>query len=184
MFPLSYVDDKGQEWECHTDYRQWVRVETLFADKDIPENMKFGIALTLIFPKVPTDALGAVEFVNEFFRCGQPEQSETKKKSKKRSSKRAYDFSFDFGYIYAAFLEFYKIDLYNIPYMHFWQYKWLFDSLHDCKFIEIAGYRAAETDKDTPQYMKDHISKMKELYRLPQYLCIKQLQQRRDVLNG
>ena len=44
MFPLVYTDDEGQEWECHTDFRQWVRVEALMLDKDIPENLKTEIS--------------------------------------------------------------------------------------------------------------------------------------------
>ena len=63
MFPVMDTDDEGQEWECHTDFRQWVRVEALMLDKDIPENLKTDIALKIIFPVVPNDKSNKGNFI-------------------------------------------------------------------------------------------------------------------------
>ena len=172
MFPLVYTDDEGQEWECHTDFRQWVRVEALMLDKDIPESLKTDIALKIIFPVVPNDKSQAISFISEFFKCG---VVDTQSKNNTKSQKQAYSFNADYGYIYAAFLEMYNIDLQDINYLHFWKYKYMFNALHDCKLIEIIGYRVTETDSKTPQCTKDHVKKMKSLYKLPLYLSEQQI---------
>ena len=54
-----------------------------------------------------------------------------KEEEQQRSGKPVFSFSEDAGCIYAAFREAYGIDLQQIEYMHWWEFRSLFDWLPD-----------------------------------------------------
>ncbi|MCH5192921.1 MAG: hypothetical protein J1F11_03095 [Oscillospiraceae bacterium] len=85
-----------------------------------------------------------------------------------------YSFRYDADYIYSAFLEIYGINLVSIPYLHWWEFRALFNSLHDCTFTDIMGYRAESITSKTPAYRKDYLKKMKKAYALPKSLSEQQ----------
>lgn len=56
---------------------------------------------------------------------------EDKEEEQQKSGKPVFSFSEDAGCIYAAFREAYGIDLQQIDYMHWWEFRSLFDWLPD-----------------------------------------------------
>ena len=85
---------------------------------------------------------------------------------RKSTGEPAYSFSKDAAYIYAAFKEQYGIDLTEIPNLHWWKFKALFDSLNEeTQMKKIMYYRKVSTsgmDRDRRAY----INEMKKLYSL------------------
>lgn len=159
----------GREYIFHSDFREWMRYEQLLTDGDVPENLKGELAAGLIFPAdqhIPlTRTTG--EFMAWFYRCGEPSgKSEDDEPDIFMESRLPYRFDVDFPYIYAAFMERYNIDLTAVDYLHWWSFKRLFRSLHDCKFSEIVGYRMADTS-EMSETMKKHYREMQEIYELP-----------------
>ncbi|MBQ7783044.1 MAG: hypothetical protein IJ368_03660, partial [Oscillospiraceae bacterium] len=153
----------GREYIFHSDFREWMRYELLMTDCDVPEDLRSKLAVDLIFSQeqhVPlTHETG--DFISWFYRCGEASKAsdEDDRDSVFLSSRLPYRFDVDFPYIYAAFLELYNIDLITVDYLHWWTFKALFRSLHDCKFTEIVGYRMAEIG-DMSDSMKQHYLKM------------------------
>lgn len=147
----------------HTDFREWIRFELLMCDKDLREEIKIPVALQLIFPIVPQDIKEATEFMLWFYRGGKKIKE---CKDGKGKDIEVYSFRHDDDYIYSAFMQCYNIDLLNVEYMHWWKFRALFRALHDCKFTEIMGYRAADT-RDMSDTMRKFYSDMQKAYKLP-----------------
>lgn len=167
-FPTNFTSANGTEYPIHSDFREWIRFESLITNADVPEGLKFFIALRLIFAdNVPDDFHAAHEFVSWFYRGGKELSDKDSGGDIQLTSRRVYDLEYDSEYIYAAFLEQYGIDLSDIPYLHWWKFLALFKGLHDCKMTDIMGYRGADIPDDLPDSRKAFLMDMQELYELP-----------------
>ena len=86
----------------------------------------------------------------------------------RRGKKPIYSFEHDAGLIYAAFLLAYNIDLQDVAYMHWWRFRFLFNSLpKDCEFVRAMEYRSTDIHDSMSKDQKDFYKKMKMLYALP-----------------
>lgn len=160
----------GDDYPFHSDFREWIRFESLVNNSDVPEIVKPALMRNLIFAgKPPQNAYAADRFISWFYNGGH----ELKKRDDNDTgedmleSRRVYDFEYDFDYIYAAFMELYGIDLMSIPYLHWWKFRALFKGLHDCRMTDIMGYRGAEITDDMPKSRQAFLMDMQELYELP-----------------
>ena len=171
--PMEYEYD-GVQYEMHTDFREWIRFELLMTDPDILPREKPPLLARLIFPIVPPDPQLS-EFIIWFYSCGRkPNKVKSKKTAARNKNAAVYSFEYDDGYIYAAFLEQYGIDLTTVEYLHWWKFKALFKSLHDCKMCSIMGYRSEEVTSKTPESRKAQINELKQIYALPKSLSEQQ----------
>lgn len=161
--PSVSIDIGGISYNFHSDFREWMRFESLINDKDVPESLVSALAIKLIFPNETPPVLEALQFIQCFYACGK----EVKAKTDDKPSYANYNFEHDFEYVHAAFLEQYGIDLVEIPYLHWWKFSALFKGLHDCKFTEIVGCRSTDIDGNMSEKMKCHLLDMQEIYALP-----------------
>lgn len=171
--PSAFEFD-GRVYDMHTDFREWIKFESLMLDEDIMPQDKGLMLLQLIFPKIPP-ASDVGDFLIWFYSCGKkPPTAKSDKRLKSKKNAAAYSFEYDDGYIYAAFLEQYGIDLAATQYMHWWIFRALFKALHDCKFTEILGYRSMEIPQKISVERKKNLENLKSLYRLPKSLSEQQ----------
>lgn len=173
--PTSYEFD-GTVYEFHSDFREWIKFELLMTDEDIPLADKKLLLIKLIFPVIPPDP-ALWNFLLWFYQCGKvPVTTNAKAKKSNPNKKTAaiYSFEHDDGYIYSAFLEQYSIDLVDVPYLHWWKFKALFKSLHDCKISKIIEYRSEKIDSKTSDSRGAFLREMKKIYALPKSLCEQQ----------
>lgn len=153
-------------------------------EKDAIANAKYYDALKLFYRNnVPDDLEEAMEKMLWFYSCGkEDEQSKTKTK------KKVISFEYDFDYINAGFMQDYKIDLFEVDFLHWWKFMSLFSALHDdCKICEIIGYRGAEL-KNFDKEQRKRIREMQKIYALPDDIS-KEEKKRQDeitqiLLNG
>ena len=112
---------------------------------------------------------GAVDAALWFYKCGKEETSRQRRMVSRSGKKgQVYSFEHDAGLIYAAFLLAYNIDLQDIRYMHWWRFRFLFNSLpRDCEFVRAMEYRSLDISDKLPKEQKDFYKKMKRLYALP-----------------
>ena len=108
--------------------------------------------------------------------------------SKTKTKKKVISFEYDFDYINAGFMQDYKIDLFEVDFLHWWKFMSLFSALHDdCKICEIIGYRGAEL-KNFDKEQRKRIREMQKIYALPDDIS-KEEKKRQDeitqiLLNG
>lgn len=169
--PSAYEYD-GRVYDMQTDFREWMKFELLLTDTDIPINDKSRRLLELVFPQIPPDE-NLWDFILWFYQCGK-EGARASKKAKSQKQTAIYSFEYDDGYIYSAFREIYNINLITVPYLHWWEFKSMFRALHDCKIVDIMGYRSEKISRDTPEYHKKFLTEMKRVYALPKSLTEQQ----------
>ncbi|MCM1024410.1 MAG: bacteriophage Gp15 family protein [Prevotella sp.] len=174
----------GIEYPFHSDFREWIRFESLVNNSDVPEVVRPALMCGLIFagnPPENTDA--AMRFIAWFYSGGREPAGSND--GEYLESRRVYDFEYDFDYLYAAFTELYGIDLIAIPYLHWWKFRALFKGLHGCRMTEIMSYRGAEITDDLPDSRKCFLADMQELYRLPvSYAEQRRIEEAQKFLNG
>ncbi len=157
----------GERYEIRTNFRMSILFELMMQDDSLDARTRVWKGLNLYFPVIPGDLSAAVDAALWFYRCGREETALQKRMAERKGKKQIYSFDYDAGRIYAAFLLAYNIDLQDIDYMHWWRFRFLFDSLpKDCEFVRAMEYRSVEIDK-VPDGQKEWYRKMKRMYALP-----------------
>lgn len=164
----NQAEVNGKRYEIRTNFRVSILFELMMQDNSITERSKVQKSLGLYYPVIPDDLNAAVDAVLWFYRCGREETILQKRMAARRGKKQLYSFEHDSGLIYAAFLQVYKIDLQDIDYMHWWRFRFLFNSLpKDCEFVQAMQYRGIDINDRMPDGQKEFYRKMKRLYALP-----------------
>lgn len=202
--PVS-VDIGSEKYEIDADFRTIMNIEGIIFGKEVTEdqknfakemmqeieinekdaitNAKYYDALKIFYKdNIPDDLEEAMEKILWFYSCGKEETSKTKTK------KKVISFEHDFDYINAGFMQDYKIDLFEVDFLHWWKFMSLFSALHDdCKICEIIGYRSAEL-KNFDKEQRKRIREMQKIYALQDEIS-KEEKKRQDeitqiLLNG
>lgn len=164
----NLVEVNGEEYEIRTNFRYSILFELMMQDSSLDPGTKVSKGLELYYPMVPDDMSAAVDAILWFYRCGKEETNQQKRMAARRGKNQLYSFEHDSGLIYAAFLSAYNIDLQNIKYMHWWRFRFLFNSLpRDCEFVRAMEYRCIEINDKMTNDQKEFYRKMKRLYALP-----------------
>ncbi len=197
--PMS-VDVGGLNYDIDSDFRTMIEVENLIMGKTVTEeqkafadeitrfnseisfedaciNAKYYEALKLFYKEnIPDNLEKAIDSLVWFYGCGKREQAAG------RGKKQLYSYRYDFDYINAGFLQDYKIDLFEIEFLHWWKFVSLFSALRDdCKIREIMGYRGADT-KGMDKEQKRFIREKQKLYALPMDELSKEEKELKDKL--
>lgn len=199
------VDIGSKKYEIDADFRTIMIIEGIIFGKEVTEdqknfakemmqeveinekdaitNAKYYDALKIFYKdNIPDDLEEAMEKMLWFYSCGKEETSKTKTK------KKVISFEHDFDYINAGFMQDYKIDLFEVDFLHWWKFMSLFSALHDdCKICEIIGYRSAEL-KNFDKEQRKRVREMQKIYALPDEIS-KEEKKRQDeitqiLLNG
>ena len=164
--------------KINSDFRISILFELLMQDRDISKEEKVKQALVLYYPKLEEigDYKQALEDITWFYRTGKEKQEnkennegeENQEDEESTQVKQIYSYEFDAEYIYSAFMEQYKIDLNSIKYLHWWKFKYLFNSLNEnVLFSKIMSYRCMNVAKIKNKNMRKFYEKMQRLYKLP-----------------
>ena len=166
LLPTS-VDINGKKYEINSDFRISILFEILMQDKSINDKDKIYLALELYYPIVPDDVNLAIEKILWFYRCGK-DVAKSKGNGKGKSDIQIYNFEYDDDYIYAAFMDQYRIDLQDIKHLHWWKFKAMFKSLkEDNEIVKIMGYRSMDLSKIKDKEQKAYYKRMKDIHKIP-----------------
>lgn len=166
LLPIA-VEIDNKNYEINSDFRTSILFELLMQDSSIGEEDKIITALELYYPVIPENINEAIEQMLWFYRCGK-EITSSKGNGKGKSVTQIYSFEHDDDYIYAAFMDQYKIDLQDIEYLHWWKFKAMFNSLkEDIKIVKIMEYRSMDLSKIKDKEQKAYYKRMKDLYEIP-----------------
>lgn len=162
----------GTEYEINSDFRISVLFELLMQDDDVPDTTKIARAFELYFPVFPEgeDPKEIFKAMAWFYRCGRSDKEQRPERSGEDSGNqpKAYSFDYDDEYIYAAFRQQYGIDLAEIEYLHWWEFRAMFKALDEkCAFVKIMGYRTTKITSEMSNTEKAFLRKMKSVHALP-----------------
>lgn len=154
----------------NTSFKVWIEYSELILDDELDVEYKAFKSIDLCYEKgikilEYIDIETAFSKIMWFFLCGKTEE-EDKEIDNKETPKQLYSFIEDWDYIYSAFYECYKIDIFEED-LHWWKFKSLFNSLsEDCMFSKILGFRAMTISPKMSKEQKKYYRKMKKLYAL------------------
>lgn len=161
------VNIDGEEYKINSDFRCSILFELLMQDKLLSDKEKTVNALSLYYSVCPKNINEAINQMLWFYRGGKDIEL-SKGKGKGKSDIQIYSFEHDDDYIYAAFMDQYRIDLQDIEYLHWWKFKAMFKSLReDNEIVKIMGYRSVDLSKIKDKEEKAYYRKMKELHKIP-----------------
>lgn len=157
----------GKNCAIRTDFRVWLMLEQLLSDDSLNQIERVSLALNLVFIEHEYEDINeAINALIWFYRGGNPEDKRLTKMAEKRPPKKIYDIDQDAEYIFAAFMQTYKIDLTDAE-LHWWQFRALLHALPDeCLFSKIMSYRATSLSQIKDKDLRARIGQKQALYRL------------------
>lgn len=148
------------------DFRTCILFELLMQDPNVSEQAKIIQTIRLFCNEVPEDIEKAINDILWFYSGGIEKHENSQKTN--QSVKQIYSFEHDDKLIYSAFLSQYNIDLQDIPYLHWWKFKAMFEGLDESnKIVEVMSYRSIDTTKIKDREEKSRIKKIQKAYALP-----------------
>ena len=165
--PCSVIVD-NIDTEIVSDFSKSILFEQLMKDNSVNDDVKIELALNLYFPnQYIINTADAVNKIIWFYGGGKDIKESSNKSNNSSKNANIYDFEQDADYIYAAFMEQYKIDLADIDYLHWWKFKSLFYGLNkDIQLSKIMFYRSVELTDDMTKNERKFYRDMKKLYAL------------------
>lgn len=159
----TYVYLSGLRYNINYDFRNCLLFENLLNNDDLSQEDKLYSAINIFFgDQYIEDYEEAFKKIIWFYTCGKDIKQTTEK-----NIKPIFSYEIDDGYIFAAFVEVYKIDL-TTEKLHWWKFKALFDALPDtCYLNKIMSYRAVKINNNMTDSEKKFYRNMKKLFELP-----------------
>ena len=161
----------GEQIPIHTDFRDYIRLIDMLGDTDLLPNEKKYLLLQY-FKKQPKDFGEALDALTDFvvmgalkedYGHGYPEEEDPE------TQKMVYSFSYDYPYIFSAFLHDYDINIRTIPYMHWWEFRMLFDGLSkDNEIKQRIMYRSIDLGDIKDKDERKRIEKIQMAIKLPE----------------
>lgn len=157
-----YID--GEFYPVYTDFKNWIKIDGLLCDKDLPMEKRIASILSLCYKKLPQNLEDAMDGVFAFYGGGFSGGSA--KKAEKKNSEPLFSFSKDAQMIYSAFYAQYKIDLLKEE-LHWYQFVALFENLsHEHKLFKVMAYRGAKLCDIKDKSKRAFYAEMKRVYAL------------------
>ena len=169
-YPKSILVD-GEEIQIITDFRSYIQLFDMLKDDSINSVEKAMVIREYFKTDLPNfsnaiDALLDFVTMEEIPKCsvymnGKNEDDDVRKKE-------LYSFSIDYPFIFSAFLQEYGINIRTIKYMHWWEFRMLFDGLSDNTEIKKRiMYRSMDLNEIRDKAERKRIQKIQNQIRLP-----------------
>lgn len=158
-FPNAVVVN-GKSYPVETDFREWIRFQELVDDDTVPWQIKCRLLLRWYTKQVPPDIESAIYALGEFLICKKEEEHEDERQG---PAEPVFSFTEDAGCIYAAFREAYGIDLQKVTYMHWWEFRALFDWLpEDTEIKQRILYRGTDVNSIPDKNERKRVRRIQE----------------------
>lgn len=144
------IEADGRTYPVLTDFREWIRFFDLVSDPEIPEETKVSMMMQWLEepPERITKAL--VDALFAFYHASmlRPDIRDTSDGGQEPPKPPVFLWSVDAKFVLGDFRRYYGVDLLTVEFMHWWEFKSLFDTLPDesCCQKRIA-YRSADLSK-------------------------------------
>lgn len=165
-FPES-IRINSKNYPVVTDFRNWLRFSDMFSDENLSKKEKLILSLQWFSDTVPDDLQeafsGLVKFASADEISFQPQKS-----SGNTISVPVLSYLYDSVYIFSAFLQIYNINLRNIEYMHWYEFRTLLDGLpEDTPVKKRMAYRAVNIAEIKDKKERARIKKIQKSIALP-----------------
>lgn len=158
----------GKDVKIITDFREYVRLIDMLKDDNLSSNEKV-LYLQQYFHEAPQDFPQAMEALTDFVVMKQQDRIQEEAKEEQEERREVYSFEYDYPFIFSAFLSEYRINIRTVPYMHWWEFKLLFEGLSEKTEIkQRIMYRSINLNSIKDKDERERIRKIQDAIRLPQ----------------
>lgn len=170
--PPTTLNVCGKEFEIRTDYRDVLNYESLVkADASELNIIRAVDEMFLHNDLIMTaDCLNAaIQCLNWFISCGEEQKIQRPSNAVLGINKnRPFEFEKDGALIYSAFIQSYDMDLYEIPYLHWWKFNALLSDVDkDSRFAKVMEYRTIDLkNKNLSKEQKKLYSALQSYYKI------------------
>ena len=170
-YPESIMAD-GQEIRIRTDFREYIRLIDLLKTDKLRDYEKWQFIIQYFHdrPDNMASALdGLVDFVNLEQLREKISESDEDNQEETVDNRPLFSFQYDYPYILSGFLSSYGINLRAIEYMHWWEFRLLFDGLpEDTEIKKRIMYRSINPAEIKDNEERKRIIKIQNAVRLPE----------------
>lgn len=168
------ININGKEIGIVTDFREIIRLIDMLKDATLSPNVKIHF-IGQYFYERPDNLSLAIEELTAFIAMEQfrdredkTVQLETEISEDELQEKNLFSFEVDYPYIFSAFLHDYGINIRTIQYMHWWEFRMLFDGLsEDTEIKQRIMYRNIDPGTIKDRDERRRIEKIQRAIALP-----------------
>ena len=170
-YPESIMAD-GQEIRIRTDFREYIRLIDLLKTDKLRDYEKWQFIIQYFHDR-PDNMASALDELVDFVNLEQMREkiSESDEDNQEETvdNRPLFSFQYDYPYILSGFLSSYGINLRTIEYMHWWEFRLLFDGLpEDTEIKKRIMYRAINPAEIKDNEERKRIIKIQRAIRLPE----------------
>lgn len=166
----------GKRYEIHSDFRDILEIFSYFSDPDLPDYLKWQIALALFYEgEIPRkDWESAMVFLSEFLCGGKPETG--------NPGPKLLDWQQDADLIVADINKAAGQEIRALPYLHWWTFLSWFHAIGDGQLSTVVSIRdklarGKKLEGWEKEYYRDHKHRVELTKRYSQ----QELQQRQQL---
>ena len=166
----------GIAYPIHTDYRDILEIFSYFEDPDLPDYLKWRIALALFYEgEIPTEHVqGAMEFLAEFLKGGRQDAE--------RAAPKLLDWEQDAGVIVAEVNKVAQQEIRALSYVHWWTFLSWFHGIGEGQLSLLVGIREKlRKGKRLEAHEKDYYREHKAQVDLKKRYSREELAQRKEL---
>ena len=166
----------GTLYHLHTDYRDILEIFSYLDDPDLPEEIRWHIALGLFYeePVAQCHMEEAAVYLLEFLGCGQPPQGK---------SERLLCWQKDAPMIVAEINKVAGQEIRSLPYLHWWTFMGFFHTIGEGQLSAVVAIRhKLQKGKPLERWEKQFYGENRQLVDLPKRYSREELQQRDALL--
>lgn len=170
------IRGEGEIIPIHTDFRKYIKLMDILKAKDVSDSEKAEF-LCSFFLKMPADINTAIDRFLDFvlmkdLKLPAGEGSENNEVDSEvepeKPTKTLYSFEYDYAFILSGFLQCYQINLKTIDYMHWWEFRCLFQGLpEDTGIKQRIRYRGTDLSSIKDKAERRRIRRIQNEIRLP-----------------
>lgn len=165
----------GREYRLHTDYRDILEIFSYLNDPDIPEQIRWRIALGLFYEEeIPEEDLQeAVAYFVQFLNCGQEHRGE---------NGRLLCWEQDGAMIVAEVNKAAGREIRALPYLHWWTFMGWFHTIGEGQFSTVVAIRRKlRKGQSLDKWEKTFYRENRELVDLKKRYSREELQQQQKL---
>lgn len=170
LFYEEYPDKifvNNEEIPIITDFREYVKLMDMLNDSELLSHEKAQLLLQY-FKEFPNNFNAAIDALIGFVLMDELQTAGSMNNQEEMPQKEVYSFEIDYPFIFSAFLSEYGINIRTIPYMHWWEFRLLFDGLPEKTEIkQRIMYRSINLSEIKDKDERKRIQKIQNAIRLP-----------------
>lgn len=165
------ISVKDKRIRIVTDFREYVRLIDILEDISLsPYEKKYLI--NQYFIDVPGNFESAIDALADFITMEElsisPDTEPDGEDKGRKKRNEVYSFKVDYPYIMSAFLRDYGINIRTVKYMHWWEFRMLFDGLsEDTEIKQRIMYRGTDLNKIKDKDERKRIEQIQRSIQLP-----------------